>query len=81
MSIRIHGINQMARGCKITFDPGGPAALYYLYKSVALKGWGADSMGWVEGTDLVMVLVEGAKKSQLTEHLKGDPEFDFSKYK
>jgi hypothetical protein len=38
-------------------------------------------MGSVEGTDLVVALVEGAKKAALTEHLKADPRFDFSKFK
>jgi hypothetical protein len=81
MVIRIHASTQMARGCKVTLEPGGSTALHYVFRSIALQGWTAHSMGWVLDTDLAIVFVEGAKKDQLTEHLKADGEFDFSYYK
>ena len=80
MSIRIHAINQMTRGCKVTLLPDGPTALHYVFQVVALQGWTAHNMGWIDGTELSIVFVEGAKKDQLTEHLKADVEFDFSFY-
>ena len=79
MAIRIHAINQMARGCKVTLDPGGSRALRYVFRSIAEQGWAALSMGWIGDTDLTIIFVEGAKKAELTEHLKADAEFDFSK--
>jgi hypothetical protein len=81
MAIRIHAINQMARGCKVTLDPGGSKALRYVVRSIAREGWSAQSMGWVEGKDLTILFVEEVKKAELTEHLKADSEFDFSKYR
>jgi hypothetical protein len=78
MAIGIYAINQMARGCKVTLQADGPTALHYFFQAVALQGWNTHNMGWIEGTDLNIVFVEGAKKDQITEHLKAHAEFDFS---
>lgn len=81
MAIRIYAINQIARGCKVTLDPGGSTTLQYVFQSMGRQGWTVYNMGWIDDTDLAIVLVDGAKKAELIEHLKADPEYDFSKYK
>lgn len=65
----------------VTLDPDGPAGLSYVFQSVALQGWTAHNIGWVEDTELIIVFVEGTKRAELIQHLKADSEFDFGEYR